>query len=128
MKLVSILKLQLLLQLREGKKYGYELMKGSEILLGKRISPSQIYPFLSELQKAKLIKIVKRSERDKKLYSLTETGKHFSESTLQRLDSMFALASRGRIKKCAHCGCLVYGKAFIKSGKPFCCGSCAGNF
>jgi len=128
MKLVSILKLQLLLQLREGKKYGYELMKGSEILLGKKISPSQIYPFLSELQKSRLIKIVKRSARDKKLYSLTEKGKIFSENTLQRLDSMFALANRDRIKKCAHCGCFVYGKSFIKSGKHFCCGSCASNF
>ncbi|MDD4877408.1 MAG: PadR family transcriptional regulator [Candidatus Nanoarchaeia archaeon] len=75
-KVTTILKLYTLLFLREGDKHGYELMKRLEPKVGK-VSTSQIYPFLSQLMKAKLVEVASNGGRDKKVYRLTKEGEKF---------------------------------------------------
>ena len=54
-KITNMLKFYTLCLLATGPKHGYDLIKELEEKLGRRISASNIYPFLSILSKNKLI-------------------------------------------------------------------------
>lgn len=56
-KIGSLVKLYTILLLSEEHKHGYDLMKELEEKLGRKISTSQVYPFLNILEKNKLISV-----------------------------------------------------------------------
>ena len=76
-KIGSLVKFYTILLLSEEPKHGYDLMKELEETLGRKISTSQVYPFLKLLEKNRLIKIEEIGEREKKIYQLTKNGKKF---------------------------------------------------
>jgi DNA-binding PadR family transcriptional regulator len=128
-KIGSLVKFYTILLLREGPKHGYDLMKGLEERLDTKISTSQVYPFLSILEKNGLIRISKFGEREKKFYDLTKKGKHFVNGFLQRSGDLLYIAVEPKLTTCAHCGCRVYEGGYMeKIGKrelAFCCQYCA---
>ena len=129
LKVTNLVKFYTLLLLNQGPKHGYELMKNLEQLFGKEISASQVYPFLSKLEKQGLIIHKKIESRDKKKYSITSKGKAFTHELLQRFDTILDSLVESKIKKCAHCECEIYKHGFEKiiKGKKvtFCCEHCA---
>jgi len=128
-KIGSLVKFYTILLLNEGPKHGYELMKSLKEKLGKGISPSQVYPFLNILEKNIIIKVGKKSIRDKKVFSLTLKGKDFVKGHLERFGDLLHMAIEPKLSTCAHCGCKVYsGGHKVKVGKKeltFCCHYCA---
>jgi DNA-binding MarR family transcriptional regulator len=107
-------------------------MKELEEKLGRKVSTSQVYPFLQTLENNKLIKVEKKEARDKKIYSLTKEGKNFVDSILSRFGDLIHVAIEPRLSVCAHCGCKVYEGGYKeKIGKKeliFCCKYCAESF
>ena len=131
-KIGSLVKFYTILLLSEGSKHGYDLMKRLGEKLGRKISTSQVYPFLSTLEKNKLVKVEEIGEREKKVYRLTKRGEEFVNSFLQRFGDLFHMAIKPRLTVCAHCGCKVYEgghKEKIKREQlTFCCHHCARSF
>src|SRR3989344_3936217 len=128
----SLVKFYAMLLLLEKPKHGYEIMKELEGKIGKRISTSQVYPFLEVLEKGKLIKINKTGMRKKIIYSLTKKGRDFTKKILSRSGDLFYLALKPKISICTHCGCKVIegGHKEVIKGKNlmFCCHHCAISF
>ncbi len=116
----------------EKPKHGYEIMKELEEKIGKKISTSQVYPFLEILQKESFIKIDKTGARDKIVYSITPKGEDFTKKTLSRSGDLFYLALKPRVSICAHCGCKVieggYKEKIQGRELAFCCHYCAESF
>lgn len=131
-KISNIVKLYTVLLLRESPKHGYELMKELEERLDMKISPGQMYPFLSILEDNGHIKIERIGERDKKIYVMTPKGKKFVDGFLQRFGNLLQVAIESKISICAHCGCKVYEGGYKEriGGKimAFCCHYCAASF
>ncbi|MEW6062837.1 MAG: PadR family transcriptional regulator [Nanoarchaeota archaeon] len=129
LKINNILKLYILVLLHQKPKHGYELIKELSIKMNKRISASNIYPFLSTLKKAKYIKINRVGGREKKVYYLTNDGKRFIKNTLKRLDEIINLGIKPNLKACYYCGCKIYSGGYKKkiNGRYlfFCCKNCA---
>jgi DNA-binding PadR family transcriptional regulator len=128
----SLVKFYTILLISEGPKHGYDLMKELEEKPGRKISPSQVYPFLSILEKNNLIKVSTIKEREKKMYVLTKEGKKFVNGILHRFGDLLHIAIEPKLTVCAHCGCKVYeGGHKEKIGKKqltFCCHHCAMAF
>ncbi len=80
----TVIKLYTLVLLYDGPKHGYELMKLLENKLETKVGPSQVYPFLKQLENEGLLHSKEFKERDKKVYSLTEEGKKFVKDLLER--------------------------------------------
>lgn len=80
----TVIKLYTLVLLFDGPKHGYELMKLLENKLETKVGPSQVYPFLKQLEREGLLRFKELKERDKKVYSLTEEGKRFVKDLLER--------------------------------------------
>jgi len=78
-KINNMVKFYTLCLLSTDSKHGYDLIKELEKKLGRKISASNVYPFLSTLRKNKLIKFDKVGKRDKKTYHLTPDGKNFTK-------------------------------------------------
>jgi len=132
LKIASLVKLYTMLLLLEGPKHGYELMKELEKRIGKKISASQVYPFLELLGKENFIKEKKKGSRDKITYAVTETGRSFTEKMLSRAGDLFYLAIKPQISVCTHCGCkLIEGghkEVIQKKELMFCCHHCADSY
>jgi len=128
----SIINMHILALLNIKSRHGYELIKELERTLGKNISTSQIYPFLSTLKKNKLIIIAKTGDRDKKAYLLTKEGEKFVKELFSRYDDIMNVALKNKLITCAHCGCKVYSGEFTTKVKNkilhFCCCHCAESF
>ncbi|MBS3146553.1 PadR family transcriptional regulator [Candidatus Woesearchaeota archaeon] len=128
----NMIKLYTILLLNRGNVHGYDIIKHLEHNLENNISASQVYPFLNELKRKKLIKINKEGERDKKSYSLTPTGKKFISDTLKKWDELLEIAFVNKITKCYHCSCELYNnkykKLINKKELPFCCDHCADSY
>lgn len=131
-KIGSLVKFYTILLLSEGPKYGYELMKELEEKLERKISASQVYPFLNILEKNSLVKVEETGERDKKVYKLTKKGKKFVDNFLQRFGDLLHIAIEPKLTTCAHCGCKVYegGHKEKIDGREltFCCHHCANSY
>lgn len=130
-KINNIIKLYTLCLLAAGPKHGYELMKELEENLGRKISSSNVYPFLSTLRKGKIIKFNKVGKRDKKIYNLTSEGKSFTSQMFTKFGDLINIAIEPKISTCP-CGCKIYsgGHAEKIKGKimHFCCLHCARDF
>lgn len=129
-KISSLIKLSVLLLLaNEGKKHGYEIIKNIEKKTGKKISPGEIYPFLKNLKKYDLVVTKKSGTREKKVYSLTKSGKIFVKEILNKFDTIIDNAVKSRLRRCTHCKCEIYKGGFSKTIKGrqmiFCCSACA---
>ncbi|HII15206.1 MAG TPA: PadR family transcriptional regulator [Nanoarchaeota archaeon] len=97
LKVGTILNLYILLLLREGEKHGYELMKRLEPKV-KKVSTSQVYPFLGKLMKNKLVEVARNGGKDKKVYRLTKEGEAFVAKTCAGFREMCPESKRARRK------------------------------
>lgn len=128
-KVTSMIRFCTISLLQRGPKHGYELIKTLKTYFGREISPAHIYPFLSLLEKNKLISCKKIGAREKKQYFMTQKGKKFTKNLLNKFDEMTIALIESKIKKCAHCNCEIYKNGYEKAikGKKliFCCQHCA---
>ncbi len=123
------MKFYTMLQLYQGPKYGYEVLKNMRERLNLKVGPEQIYPFLKKLENYKYVKSQEAGERDKKVYYLTKEGKAFVRRMLERFGDLIDIAIEPRLTVCAHCACKIYeGGHKEKVGDKelmFCCKHCA---
>jgi len=131
LKINNIVKLYTLCLLAAGPKHGYDLMKELEEKLSRRISASNVYPFLSALRRNKLIKFDKIGKRDKKIYNLTSEGKNFTKEMFNKFGGLISIAIEPKISTCP-CGCRIYSGGHAEKIKgnvmKFCCSHCAREF
>lgn len=131
-KVTNLVKFNTLLLLLQGPKHGYELLRELEKKLERRVSPSQIYPFLSLLKKNNFIIIKKEGKRYKKTYALTSEGKKFITNMMDRFGDLIELAIQPKLTACAHCGCKIYKGGHKEKIKNrylvFCCIHCAHSY
>ena len=130
-KINNMVKFYTLCLLATDPKHGYDLIKELQEKLGRRISASNVYPFLSILRKNKLIKFDKVGKRDKKTYYLTNEGKTFTKQMFSKFGDLINIAIQPRITTCP-CGCKIYSGGHTKKIKgklmKFCCSHCAKNY
>ena len=109
-------------------KHGYDLIQELKEKLERKISASNVYPFLTILIKNKLIKIKKTGKREKKTYELTSEGKGFTKRMFSKFGDLINIAIEPRIATCP-CGCRIYSGGHTEKirGKSmkFCCSHCA---
>ena len=121
----------LLVLLYEAPIHGYGLKLKFEKRLGKSVSYSLIYPFLSKLEDKKYLKVQIETigKKDKKIYHLTVEGKIFIEKMFLRFSGLIDVAIEPNIQICAGCGIKLYQNAYQEKidGKTllFCCTHCA---
>ena len=132
-KVTNLIKFYTLLLLNKAPRHGYELIKELESRLDRRISASQIYPFLESLNKEECIKAGIIREREKRIFTLTAKGRALVKQLLERFDCIIEGIIEKKLKKCANCGCYVYKGGFKRivnnRMKMFCCRYCAfGNY
>ncbi len=124
----------MLILISESPKTGYEIMNEISKRLGKKVSPSIVYPFLRSLEKKKLIvpHTFKTGDRERNVNSLTLAGKALCARLFKQFTTLVAEAIEPSMTKCAHCGCLVYKNAYYEKIRgqrlPFCCRYCAASF
>lgn len=127
-KINNMVKFCTLYLLTTGSKHGYDLMKELEEKLGRKISASNVYPFLNILRKNRLIKFDKIGKRDKKIYNLTPEGKKFTKQMFNKFGDLISIAIEPRISTCP-CGCKIYSGGHVEKIKgktmKFCCSHCA---
>jgi len=127
-KINNIVKFYTLCLLASEAKHGYDLMKELEEKLGRKMSASNIYPFLSILRKNRLIKFDKIGKRDKKIYYLTQEGKNFTKDMFSKFGDLINIAIEPKISTCP-CGCKIYSGGHTERVKgklmKFCCSHCA---
>ena len=130
-KITNMLKFYTLCLLAAGTKHGYDLIKELEEKLGRKISASNVYPFLSNLRRNKLIRFDKVGKRDKKTYYLTQEGKTFTKQMFSKFGDLINAAIEPKLRTCP-CGCRVYSGGYSEKirGKTmhFCCSHCAKMF
>ena len=127
-KITNMLKFYTVSLLATGPKHGYDLMKELEDKLERKVSASNVYPFLDTLRKNKLIKFVKIGNRDKKVFHLTAEGKNFTKQMFNKFGDLINIAIQPRITTCP-CGCKIYSGGYSEKIKgkliKFCCSHCA---
>jgi DNA-binding PadR family transcriptional regulator len=120
--------------LYEGPQHGYSIISKFRKRIGKEISPSLVYPFLSQLEQRSLIKhsLKHVGERKKKVFELTEKGRELCKQLFKRFSSLVSVAIEPNLEVCASCGCKVYegGHRETIKGKEitFCCVHCAQSY
>lgn len=127
-KINNMVKFYTLCLLSSGSKHGYDLMKDLEERLDRKISASNVYPFLDILIKNKLIRITKTGKREKKFYELTSEGKNFTKEMFSKFGDLINIAIQPRLRTCP-CGCKIYSGGHSEKIKGkimhFCCTHCA---
>ena len=112
-------------------KHGYDLIQELKEKLERKISASNVYPFLNTLRKNKLIKFDKVGKRDKKTYYLTQEGKIFTKHMFSKFGDLINISIEPRLTTCP-CGCKIYSGGYTEkiNGKvmKFCCSHCAKKF
>ena len=120
--------------LYEGPQHGYSIISKFRKRIGKEISPSLVYPFLSQLEKKGLVNHSLRpvGERKKKVFELTEKGRELCKQLFKRFSALVSVAIEPSLEVCASCGCKVYegGHREKIRGKEmtFCCVHCAQSY
>jgi DNA-binding PadR family transcriptional regulator len=120
--------------LYEGPAHGYSIMRKFRKRVGKEISPSLVYPFLTQLEQKGLAKHTVKpvGEKDRKMFGLTEEGRELCTRLFKRFANLIATAIEPSLDICAHCGCKVYegGYREVIGGKEtaFCCIHCANSY
>ena len=128
-KVNNLIKLYTLCLLNKGPKHGYEIIKELEHRMDRNISTSQIYPFLKKLRENDFINYHELGERDKKRYTLTNSGEEFIEIIFGNFENLISSVIDDKLCSCDHCDCNVFGhthQEFIgEEKKEFCCPHCA---
>jgi DNA-binding PadR family transcriptional regulator len=120
--------------LYEGPHHGYSIISKFRKRIGKDVSPSLVYPFLSRLEKRGLVKHSLKSvgEKKKKVFELTGKGKELCKTLFKRFSALVSVAIEPSLEICASCGCKVYegGHRETIKGKEmtFCCVHCAASY
>jgi len=120
--------------LYEKPSHGYEILSRFRKRVGKKVSPSLVYPFLQQLEQKRLVKhrIKKVGEKEKKVFELTDEGKELCIRLFKRFSNLVSVAIEPRLEICAHCGCKVYegGYKEVINGREtaFCCIHCAQSY
>jgi DNA-binding PadR family transcriptional regulator len=120
--------------LYEGPQHGYSIISKFRKRIGKEVSPSLVYPFLSQLEKKGLVNHSLRpiGEKKKKVFELTEKGRGLCKQLFKRFSALVSVAIEPSLKVCASCGCKVYegGHREKIKGKEmtFCCVHCAQSY
>jgi len=124
----------ILIILYEGPHHGYSIISKFKKRIGKDISPSLVYPFLSQLEKKGLVKhsLKPVGEKKKKVFALTEKGRELCRILFKRFSSLISVAIEPSLAVCASCGCKVYegGYSEIINNEEitFCCVHCAESY
>jgi DNA-binding PadR family transcriptional regulator len=120
--------------LYEKPSHGYEILSEFQKRLGKKASPSLVYPFLRQLEKKGLVRhrVKKVGEKSKKVFELTEEGKELCTRLFRRFSNLVSVAIEPRLEVCAHCGCKVYEGGYKETidqkETTFCCVHCAQSY
>jgi DNA-binding PadR family transcriptional regulator len=120
--------------LYEGEQHGYSIISKFRKRIGKEVSPSLVYPFLSQLQKKGLVnhKLKPIGEKKKKVFKLTEKGKELCQQLFKRFSALVSVAIEPALEVCASCGCKVYEGGYKETIKgratTFCCVHCARSY
>jgi DNA-binding PadR family transcriptional regulator len=120
--------------LYEGPHHGYSIISKFKKRIGKDVSPSLVYPFLSRLEKRGLVKhsLKPVGEKKKKVFELTDRGKELCKTLFKRFSALVSVAIEPSLEICASCGCKVYegGHRETIKGKEmtFCCVHCAASY
>ncbi|MFQ6134274.1 MAG: helix-turn-helix transcriptional regulator [Nitrososphaerales archaeon] len=132
LKVTTLLRFYIILSLLHGAKHGYEIIKDIRGKLQGKAGPEQVYPFLRKLEERGYIVSEESSERDRKVYHLTEDGRRFVISLLKRFSELIDIAVEPNLTTCSHCGCKIYkgGYSTKVKGKElsFCCEHCAKSY
>jgi len=130
-KINNMVKFYTLCLLANEPKHGYDLIQELKEKLERKISASNVYPFLNTLRKKRLIKFDKVGKRDKKIYHLTSKGKNFTKHMFSKFGDLINIAIEPRISTCP-CGCKIYSGGYAEKIKgktvKFCCSHCAKMF
>jgi DNA-binding MarR family transcriptional regulator len=116
--------------LYEGPAHGYNIMSKFKKRVGKKISPSLVYPFLKRLEQKNLVKYTVKSigEKEKKIFELTNEGREFCKKLFKRFAHLVSVAIEPSLDVCAHCGAQIYqgGHKELIGGLEtmFCCVHC----
>lgn len=91
--ITNLTKLYVLLILSRGPAHGYDIMKEFKAATGKTLSPGQIYPLLSAMQRKGFVEMSTKIEgrRLRKIYSLTEKGKEFADGLKSKIVKLLGL-------------------------------------
>ena len=131
-KITNLLKFYTMTLLSCKSLHGYELIKELSEKLDRRVSTSNVYPFLSQLRKNRLIKFDKIENREKKVYSLTPEGKKFTAQMFSKFGDLIDISIAPKLTVCAHCGCKVYEGGHTEKIRgetyKFCCCHCARSY
>lgn len=120
--------------LYEGPCHGYSIISKFKKRIGKKISPSLVYPFLKQLEQKGLVKHTVKpvGEKERKIFELTEEGRELCTRLFKRFANLISIAIEPSLEVCANCGCKVYegGHREVIDGKEitFCCIHCAGSY
>jgi DNA-binding PadR family transcriptional regulator len=120
--------------LYEAPHHGYSIIAEFKKRIGKDISPSLVYPFLSQLEKKGLVKHSLKTvgHKKKKVFELTEKGRKLCRTLFKRFSAIVSVAIEPSLAVCASCGCKVYegGHREIINGEEltFCCVHCAESY
>lgn len=119
--------------LYEGPAHGYSIISKFKKRIGKKISPSLVYPFLKQLEQKGLVKYTIKpvGEKQRKIFELTEEGRELCTRLFKRFANLVSIAIEPTLEVCVHCGCKVYegGYREVINGKEtmFCCIYCANS-
>ncbi len=120
--------------LYERPAHGYRILSRFKKSVGKRVSPSLVYPFLQQLEERGLVKhrIRQVGEKEKKVFELTADGRELCKRLFKRFSNLVAVAIEPSLDVCAHCGCKVYEGGYREDidGEEtmFCCVHCAQSY
>jgi len=125
----------ILIILYEKPSHGYEILGKFQKRVGKKVSPSLVYPFLQRLERKGLVRhnVTKVGEKKKKkVFELTDEGKLFCRRLFRRFSDLVSVILEPSLDVCAHCGCKVYEGGYRKTinGEEmvFCCIHCARSY
>jgi DNA-binding PadR family transcriptional regulator len=120
--------------LYEKPSHGYEILGEFQKRLGRRASPSLVYPFLRQLERKGLVRhrVKKIGEKSKKIFELTDEGRALCVRLFRRFSNLVSVAIEPRLEVCAHCGCKVYEGGYKETinqkEMAFCCVHCANSY
>lgn len=124
-----------LLLLFEGGEHGYSIMQSLNGRLGRRVSPSLVYPFLRLLEDDGYVRVETQHsgpKRKKNTYSLTSRGRSLCTDLFRQFTLIVSSAIEPSMQTCAHCGCRVYGEPHMEEVRnrkaAFCCKYCAAAY
>jgi len=107
-RITNLVRFYAVLLLHSRPMHGYELLKEIGSRTGKRMSASQIYPFLAALRRSGYLNSKALGKREKKVYYLTAKGRQFVAAMLERFGGLIDIAVAPKLTRCSHCGCEVF--------------------